>query len=220
MKNQGLSVGYRARHLLLRTPIRELFSHKYLYMFTPTQLGFLCDQVTKTAEVPGALVEIGCAFGATTVFLNRHMDSLGMEASYYAIDTFKGFTASDIEFERASGREYRYSDFRENSKGTFDRTMRRNGVSRVSSFRADASHFDYSAIAPFRFALLDVDLYQPVLAVLNSIYDLVQPGGVIVVDDCMPGGQWGGAYDAYMEFTKARGLNCDIRHEKLGLIIK
>jgi len=68
--------------------------------------------------------------------------------------------------------------------------------------------------------LVDVDLYQPVLAALNSIYDLMSPGGVIVTDDCTPGGQWGGAYDAYAEFTKAKCLESVILHDKLGLVVK
>lgn len=214
------SLAYRARHLLLRTPIRELFVHQYLYMFTPTQLGFLCDQVTDTVSVPGSILEVGCAFGATTVFLNRHIDSLRLDVNYYAIDTFSGFTADDISYERKVGRDYRYNDFRENSKATFDRTMRRNGVQRVTSVRADASTFDYSKFAPFRLVLVDVDLYRPVLAVLNSIYDLMSPGGVIVTDDCAPGGPWGGAYDAYTEFTKAKRVDSVILHDKLGLVIK
>lgn len=219
-KAKGPSLAYRTRHLLLRTPIRELFVHQYLYMFTPTQLGFLCDQVTGAASVPGSILEVGCAFGATTVFLNRHIDSLGLDVNYYAIDTFRGFTAEDISYERKAGRDYRYNEFRENSKATFDRTMRRNGVERVTSFRADASTFDYGKLAPFRLALVDVDLYQPVLAVLNSIYDLMSPGGVIVTDDCAPGGPWGGAYDAYQEFTRAKGIDSVILQDKLGLVIK
>ena len=219
-KSKGPSLAYRARHMLLRTPIRELFVHQYLYMFSPTQLGFLCDQVTKTAEVPGSILEVGCAFGATTVFLNRHIDSLGLDVNYYAIDTFSGFTMPDISYERKAGRDYRYNEFRENSKATFDHTMRRNGVQRVTSFRADAGAFDYSKLAPYRLVLVDVDLYRPVLAVLNSIYDLMSPGGIIVTDDCAPGGPWGGAYDAYNEFTKARGIDSLILHDKLGLIVK
>jgi O-methyltransferase len=219
-KAKGSSLAYGMRHLLLRTPVRKLFSHEYLYMFTPTQLGFLCDQVTDTASVPGSILEVGCAFGATAVFLNRHIDDLGLEVNYYAIDTFRGFTAADISYERSSGRDYRYNEFRANSKATFDRTMRGNGVERVTSFCADASTFDYSKLAPFRLVLVDVDLYQPVLAALNSIYDLMSPGGVIVTDDCTPGGQWGGAYDAYAEFTKAKCLESVILHDKLGLVVK
>jgi O-methyltransferase len=212
---------HRAKQLLLRTPARELFTFRYRFMFSPSQLGFLCQQITNTVEVPGSILEVGCAFGATTVFLNRHIDSLGIDVDYYAIDTFAGFTAGDISYEQALGRHYRYdTDFRGNSKPWFDRTMRRNGVRRVTSFRADATTFDYARIAPFRFVLVDVDLYRPVLTVLENIYQLVSPGGIIVTDDCQEGGRWGGAYDAFTEFAKKWDLDAMITDDMLGLITK
>lgn len=214
-------LAHRTKQLLLRTPLRELFTYRYRFMFSPSQLGFLCQQITDTAGVPGSILEVGCAFGATTVFLNRHIDTLGIDTDYYAIDTFAGFTANDISYEHALGRHYRYSnEFRGNSKPWFDRTMRRNGVRRVTSFRADATTFDYTTIAPFRFALVDVDLYRPVLAVLEAIYGLVSPGGTIVTDDCQEGGRWGGAHDAFTEFTQPRGLDAVITDDHLGVIRK
>lgn len=214
-------LAHRVKQLLLRTPARELFSYRYRFMFSPAQLGFLCAQITAAAEVSGSILEVGCAFGATTVFLNRHIDSLGIGVDYYAIDTFAGFTAKDISYEHALGRRYAYdADFRGNSKPWFDRTMRRNGISRVRSFRADAATFDYTAIAPFRFVLVDVDLYRPVRAVLEAVYDLVSPGGTIVTDDCLRTGRWSGAYQAFTEFAAARGVEATITSDGLGLVTK
>jgi O-methyltransferase len=208
--------------LIYRTPIiRDLLDYRYQYMFSPAQLAFLCEQITNVADVSGSILEVGCESGKTTVFLNRHIDNLGMAVDYYVIDTFSGFTMNDIEFERALGRDYPYQvDFGENSKARFDRTMRRNGVERVASFQADATTFDYAKISPFRMALVDVDLYRPVLSTLNAIYDLVSPGGIIVTDDCQQGGKWEGAYEAFAEFTKAKGIEPVIVHGKLGVIIK
>lgn len=213
-------LAHRARKLLLRTPARELFTYRYRYMFSPAQLSFLCAQITNTSDVPGSILEVGCAVGATTVFLNRHIDSLGIDVNYYAIDTFAGFTVDDISCEHALGRHYPYHDFRGNSKHWFDRTMRRNGIERVRSFRADAATFDYTSIAPFRFALVDVDLYRPVRAVLEGIYELMSPGGAIVTDDCHAEGPWGGAYEAFIEFSKARSLDFRITDDKLGVIFR
>jgi O-methyltransferase len=190
-------------------------------MFSPAQLGFLCQQVTDTAEVFGSILEVGCAWGATTVFLNRHIDDLGLDVGYYAIDTFDGFTDDDIRSEEERGRRYPYDKFfKANSEAWFGRTMRRNQATRVISMRSDAATFDYRKIAPFRFVLIDVDLYRPVLAALRSSYGLVSPGGSIIVDDCKQGGEWGGAYEAFTEFTKENGLDANIAHGKLGIITK
>jgi len=217
-------VGERLRHIIIHQMpiIRELsgFRH-YPFMFFPAQLGFLCQQITDTAGVPGSILEVGAAWGATTVFLNRHIDDLGLDVEYYAIDTFNGFTQDDIRDEHARGRLYSYNTvFRANSKAWFDRTMRRNDIRRVTSLCADATTFDYGKIAPFRFVLIDVDLYRPVLATLKAIYDLVSPGGTIIIDDCQQGGEWGGAYEAFAEFAGANGIEAVIGHDKLGMIIK
>jgi O-methyltransferase len=217
------SLRKRIRNIIVhQVPItREIFGFRhYEYMYSPSQLEFLCQQITNTAEVPGSILEVGCAWGATTVFLNRHIDELGLDVDYYTVDTFEGFTDDDIRTERERGRRYYYdAAFQANSKAWFDRTMRRNQVARVTSFRADAAIFDYKKIAPFRFVLIDVDLHRPVLAALEAIYDLVSPGGTIIIDDCKQGGEWGGAYEAFIEFTKANGLDATITHGKLGLII-
>jgi predicted O-methyltransferase YrrM len=217
-------MGERIRHIILHQApiIRELSGfRRYPFMYLPSQLGFLCQQITNTAEVPGSILEVGAAWGATTVFLNRHIDDLGLDVDYYAIDTFNGFTDDDIQYEHARGRLYSYNTmFRGNSKAWFDRTMRRNGIRRVTSLCGDATTADYRKIAPFRFVLIDVDLYRPVLATLKAIYDLVSPGGTIIIDDCKKGGEWEGAYEAFIEFTQANGIEAVIAHGKLGMITK
>jgi O-methyltransferase len=202
--------------------IGDLIDYQYEYMFSPEHLVFLCEQIAGVADLSGSIVEVGCAWGRTTIFLNGYIDSLGIAVEYYAIDTFSGFTGDDLAHENAHGRDYWYSHvFRGNSKARFDRTMRRNNqVQRVTSFQADASTFDYQAISPFRMVLIDVDLYRPVLLALNMVYDLVVPGGVIIVDDCEQGGDWEGAYQALEEFTKAKGMEPVIVHGTLGVIVK
>src|SRR5437762_1498413 len=58
------------RRILFQTPLRPSLLYRYEYFFWPRELAFLCDQLAATLEVEGHFVEIGCARGATTVFLN------------------------------------------------------------------------------------------------------------------------------------------------------
>jgi O-methyltransferase len=216
------SIYFGIKQFAFQIPVvSDLFDYRYEYMFTPAQLAFFCEKIASVADIPGSILEVGCAWGRTTVFLNRYINSLGITVDYYAIDTFSGFTRDDLVSEHAHGRDYWYNPvFRGNSKTRFDRTMRRNAVKRVTSFQADASTFDYETISPFRMVLIDVDLYRPVLQALNAIYDLVVPGGIIIIDDCMQGGTWEGAYQALMEFTTARGMEPTIVKGKLGVLVK
>jgi O-methyltransferase len=189
--------------------------HSYDYMYSPAQLAFLLEQLDATENVPGAVLEVGCALGATTVFLNRHLNG---SREYFALDTFGGFTAEDVQAEHRRGRLNSFANFRRNSRATFERTMKLNGA-RVTAIEADAKTFDYSPLAPLSFVLVDVDLYQPVLATLNAVWDLMSPGGVIVVDDCdREHPMWAGGWEAYSEFVSSLGVPVDVRLTKLGLI--
>jgi O-methyltransferase len=166
-------------------------------MYSPAQLAFLCQSVSELDGVDGAIVEVGSAFGDTTVFLNEHMRWAGIERPYFCVDTFSGFTSRDIE----------------------DEVVTRGRRPPPEAFRTNKRKWVQRRVGPIAFCLVDVDLYLPVKSVLDRVFDLVSTGGRIVVDDCSKrGGPWDGAYDAYCQFTAERELESRIVHEKLGLI--
>jgi O-methyltransferase len=209
------------KELQIRSPLRRYFFHRYQYMFNPAQLCFLCGCVERTATIDGAIVEIGCALGHTTVFLNKHVDALKVEKQYFAIDTFGGFTPEDVRVELDErGKSGESLDaFAVNSKRWFDYTMSLNDVRRVTSIEADANTFDYDRVGRVAFCLVDVDLYRPVKKVLEQIIPRMSPGGIVVIDDCSTQAvAWDGALHAYEEFVRERGLPSRIVHGKLGVI--
>lgn len=70
---------------------QRTFFGVYPFMCEPRQLAFLVDCVKSLSAVPGSFVEAGCAYGATTVFLNKVIEEEGIPRKHYAIDTFSGF---------------------------------------------------------------------------------------------------------------------------------
>jgi len=126
MKSRGL-----LSRLLYHSPLFGLVAAGYPYFFTPAQLGFLCDCVDETRDLPGCIVEVGCNRGATTIFLNRHLRDRGIKKEYYALDTFSGFTRRDISHEvEARGKSPELdSHFTVNDQRWFDRSMRLAGYS-------------------------------------------------------------------------------------------
>jgi O-methyltransferase len=209
------------KNILLSTPAAPFLCHRFQYNFSPAQLGFLCDCLDRTATLPGPILEIGCFAGCTTVWLNKHMDASQIEKPYVAIDTFSGFTEADIEYEvqeRSKSEVQMRAGFASNSQDWFNKTMSVNQVSRVTSIRGDAAELDYKPFRNISFALIDVDLYLPVKKTLESIWPLMAPGGIVVVDDCVDGQCYDGALQAYSEFTEGRQLPRRIVHTKLGVI--
>lgn len=213
-----------SKELQFRSPMRRMFFPRWRYMFTPQQLCRFGSLLEETKGVPGSLLEIGCAIGHTTIFLNKYLDELGIERSYYAIDTFSGFVESDLEYEmtsRGKAKQPGMQQFFVNDRRWFDQTMTDNGIRRVTSIEADITKVDLAALGPFSFVLLDVDLYLPTKATLPKLYENLSPGGVIVVDDCdAQHKRWDGAFQALVEFMEELGEPPVIELGKLGVIRK
>lgn len=207
-----------AKWLAYRTGTHRLVFPRYDFMFTPRQLAFLTDQLTATNHLDGAVLELGCAAGHTTTFLGKHLEDLGSTRRYIAIDTFAGFTAEDIAVERARGKTHDYGRlFRNYRKAYFDRTLVNNDLRWIEVIEADVTSFDFAVVGPVSFCVVDVDLYRPVRASLEAVLTHMQPGGVIVVDDCAPSTEYDGALEAYRDVVGTLGLEPDLVAD-LGVI--
>jgi O-methyltransferase len=215
-------LGLFAKGLIHFSPLRPYFFPRYPFNLTARQLCYVCECLERTRYVPGAVVEVGCASGWTTIFLNKYMDAQGLEKEYVCIDTFRGFAPEDIRYEvsRRGKRSLVYSvPFAVNKKGWFDRTMAENGVVRVRSIQADVNGFEFCAIGPLSLCLLDVDLYRPTKAALPRLLEILSPGGMILVDDCNPDCErYEGAAQAYREFVRERALPERILFGKFGVL--
>lgn len=202
------------------TPFRRYLHYRYQYSFTPEQLSFFVHCLNQTRDVPGDILEIGCAAGNTTCFLNRHLQISGIAKNYYCIDTFGGFVAEDIKHETTMRGKTRrqFTGFRNNSLRRFQYMLRRNGCRQVTCIQTDVKQYHVSSAVSF--CLLDVDLYLPTLHALKTVWSMLSPGGIVVVDDCVPDSMFDGALQAYTEFAKDAGTTPAFRLGKLGILQK
>lgn len=209
------------KRVLWFTPLRRWLFYRYSYNFTPGQLCYLVSSITETGSVPGAIIEVGCAQGHTTVFLNKHLQSSGIVKPYLCIDTFGGFVEQDLAWEVTSRGKAELNScdgFSINSLAWFRQTLESNGCSGVMCIQTDVKKHLFRE--PVSFCLCDVDLYKPTLYTLRSVWPVLSPGGIIVVDDCQDENRWDGAYQAYREFTSELGLEATVVQDKLGIIRK
>jgi predicted O-methyltransferase YrrM len=211
------------KHAVLRTPLARFALPRYIYNFRPAQLGFLIDCVDRTRDLGGPILEIGCFAGATTVWLNTHLQTSGIKKHYIALDTFEGFLSTDVDHEvlvrekPADTLGFEIA-FGLNHISWVRRTLDFHGFTDVELVKTDAGTYDYSRFRDISFALVDVDLYLPVRRTLEAIWEHMADGGIIVVDDCAPANIYDGALQAYREFIAERSLPERIVHGKLGVI--
>ncbi len=218
LKNSILKI---VKDLSFRTGVyRQTLFKVYHFMYEPHQLEFLLRCLRQTADVPGACVEVGCGYGATTIFLKKYLDHLGAHKRYIAIDTFSGFVKGHAQYEvQTRGKDSRLIDaFTLNRREWVSQSLNQAGVSEVELVQCDASAYDFRSSDGISFCLIDVDLYKPIAAVLPKVYSELTKGGIIVVDDCQPHPMWDGALVAYEEFVRERGLSHEIVCEKLGVV--
>jgi len=167
------------RSAVFATPLFRYFAPRYRSTYVPAHLCRLIELLNQTSEIPGSIIEVGCWTGETTIWLNRHLKDLHIERTYYALDTFEGFTGGDLSHE-VTNRGKKLAEltaFTANRKSWFDKTMRLNGIQNVISIQADASKFDYSKLSPFSFALVDLDLYLPMRSALKEVFAALAPAG-------------------------------------------
>ena len=214
---------YVLKYLLSLTSFRRFVFPRWRYNFSASDLVFMCSCLEEIRNISGSVLEIGCEYGETTLFLNHYMTDRNINRHYYCIDTFDGFTEADINYEVEARHKSRnnLSGFRNNSKKWFERTLSDAGYESVRVFQKDVTEFDFLLVSPVSFALLDVDLYKPIEACLPKLYDVLSPGGILIVDDCDPTDQnYDGAYYAYIEFMASNHLPVCIVGSKLGIIRK
>jgi SAM-dependent methyltransferase len=184
----------------------------YGYGLDPAALAFLVIAISERAGTPGCVAEVGVARGMTTRFLAEHMAREGIRKPYHAIDTFAAFVPDDVAYEKTHRGKTTadLAGFTYNDVGAWRRNFQ--AFDFIVAHACDCKQFQFASIAPISVAVLDVDLYLPTMRTLPAVYDALEPGGVILVDDVTPGSRWDGAHQAYVEFCTARSLP----HERIG----
>lgn len=221
-----------SREIKNRGYFRKHWYPKYNFEMFPRQLCFLADCLDETKDVEGSIVEVGCAYGVTTTFLYEYMIESGFKKEYMCIDTFSGFTKSDIGVERTErDNVHMWIDgvYKDNNPAWFAERLAERSITDVKIVQSDICTLDPTELPEsISFCLLDVDLYQPIKVGLEKLYPRLSPGGIIVVDDCWSkprhlfvegiADAYGGALQAYREFTAREGLPDELVEAKLGVI--
>ncbi len=164
------------------------------------------EQLERVADVPGDIVECGVSIGHGALLFLLLSEYVGVDRVYYGFDSFEGFPDPLEEDEKTpiTGR-----GFWANPPETVLKVLRDGRIpeewidARVRLtkgwFRDTLPHYEG------RIALLhlDCDLYESYRFCLQTCYDKVVPGGVIMFDEYADP-RWPGATKAIDEFFANR----------------
>lgn len=190
-------IGALRTRLVQPSPVLQP-ERQYLYL----------DALWRTRHLDGAVVEVGCYRGGTTLTAKRFLERIGSQRPYLAIDTFAGFDAEQFRVDASHGTPQSLeAAFSDNSLEQVRRALDRHGGHGVQLLKGDIVTLPESSLPPtISVALIDVDLEVPVFEGLKRLFPRVQRGGVLLVDDCPEGTVWAGARVGYRRFVQERGL--------------
>jgi len=161
------------------------------------------------ANLHGDIVEAGVGLGGMSLFLALMQRRRGLRRTIFAVDTFAGLPQPDSAHDNAYFTPGEYGA----APGAPDLEMRLWAEAERLGVGADVvpvrGRFEetlprLAAQGPLALVHIDADLYASVAAALRALYDAVDEGGAIAIDDFFHPGQ--GAIRAAGEFFNERGL--------------
>lgn len=193
----------------------------YPYMLDPIQLSFLIsqmDQLYNLYKRPLHIYEIGVARGMTTAFLSQHILAEKLPHKITCIDTFNGFTNSDLNYEMKN-RGKNPSELLGFSYNNYD-VWKRNfsKINFVEAIQCDIANYSIPDGQIIDIVLADVDLYLPTKIILEKFYPVLSSAGVILIDDVKQDSCWDGAHQAYSEFCQSSKIGFELLGRKSGII--
>ncbi len=172
----------------------------------------LYQAVQHVAErrIDGAVVECGTARGGSAALLGLALKGFNERRLLWVFDTFEGMpppTAADPDYEIAAPYAGSCRGDLADVTSLFERLdILENARLIKGRFEDTVPQSDTGTIAVLH---LDGDWYESVKVCLDHLYDRVNPGGVIQIDDY---GHWEGARKAVDEFVAARHISEPLRY--------
>ena len=167
-------------------------------------IDFTLRVIEATLDVPGDIVECGVYQGDGIVTIAAHVESLRSPKRVWGFDSFEGLPEPS-EFDGshpAAARGWFGDTSLEAVQGLVDHFGYTQRITLVPGFFRDTCRA--AEVAAISVLVLDCDLYGSYLDALNCFYDLVAPGGVVVLDEYGRPEKYPGARQATDEFFRDR----------------
>jgi O-methyltransferase len=132
--------------------------------------------------VPGAVVEMGCYEGTTSLFIQRVLKELDTR-EFHVYDSFQGLPKKSGFDQSPAGTQFAEGQLIA-TKLQFTNNFRKAGLP-MPSIHKDWFH-DLSPAhlpRPIAFAFLDSDFYDSILISLKLIWPRLSAGATVIVDD-------------------------------------
>ena len=135
------------------------------------------------SRVPGAVVELGCYTGTTSLFIQRVLQQENTGRSFHAYDSFEGLPPKVSQDLSPAGEQFKAGELTA-SKQQFIKHFKHAGLPMPVIHKAWFERLSTADMPEqIAFAFLDGDFYTSIQSSLAVITPLLAPGASIIVDD-------------------------------------
>lgn len=135
-------------------------------------------------DIPGAVVELGCNVGTTSVFIQKYLDLYGSDKQFHVYDSWQGLPEK-TKSDKSKTKKHFFEGQCKTTKEKFTKSFRLKNLKLPiihSGWFKDIPDEEYPD--QICFAFLDGDFYTSIMDSLNKIFHKMQKGGIIIIDDC------------------------------------
>ncbi len=137
-------------------------------------------------KTPGAVVELGCNVGTTSVFIRRLLNHYKSDKEYHVYDSWQGLPEKLEQDAPKIETEWRFEQGEcTTSRERFERHFNWRKLDKPvihSGWFKDIPDSEYPE--QICFAFFDGDFYSSIIDSFDKVFDKMAPGGIIFVDDC------------------------------------
>jgi O-methyltransferase len=181
-----------SKQLLATTPI-------ITGAITDFQLEFLMDRLQEVlkANIPGAIVELGCNTGTTAIFIRKLLDLYESQKTYHVYDSFEGlpkksnqdkFVGRGKDFVSVEHEKMLVELLKEGKMACPQEALEK--IFHKFNLQLPTINKGWFATIPNEkypekicFAFLDGDFYSSIIDSFNKIYHKLVPGSVVCIHD-------------------------------------
>lgn len=165
--------------------IENLFFN-HLNTSRASKIFFQFEIFLKTLKINGAIYEFGVFKGNSLTRLILMRNLLCIKKKIYAFDTFKKIHVkkNDIDYKKYKDFIIQSKNFQPTKEQIYNSLKKRKLSSRVKLIEGNViKTFKSNKFPRACFVLLDLDLYEPSKYILENIWQKVNKGGVILLDN-------------------------------------
>lgn len=131
----------------------------------------------------GAIVELGCYIGTTSLFIRRLLNEMKQEREFHVYDSFEGLPPKTEQDASVTGEQFVAGELNV-SKKQFIREFQKAGLRTPIIHKGWFNELTADDVPDeIAFAFLDGDFYESIRDSLRLILPRMKTGGVIVIDD-------------------------------------